>query len=525
MRKFWVIAVWEFMKHLRSRNFLLATFISPLIFAGIVLIPSIYYEKSQASQNQVIGCVELDTTSYCQMISEQLAELYQHNDLHPRVLIEPIFPDTSTALRDDFFRLDTTRQRLDSLNEAYNKVKERRKYIFQRPASRNRTLQLSRSYEEMIRTRENRDLTEIEYNRLKMSLDSLLTEAVIKKADSLVEVKHVSGYLLIQPDRFREGEVEFHSRQPRSFLRLQFLEQAIQAVLIKQRMRQEGLSITQIQEYLRPIQIMEFLSEGKIKREFNFRITYLAPIVVVLFLFISIFTSSGYLFSSVIQEKSGKVVEPLLASVRTYQLLGGKLAGLGVLGLLQIFIWIAIVMLFVFTDIIPVKEYPFLNVHNAGIFILYFILGYLFFASIFAGVGSLSSSEQDAHNLTQVMRILSIFPIALVILVLLSPDSLLVRILSFIPFLTPTFMVLRTPLGEPPLVDYYISSGIMLFSIIVLILFSGRIYRLANLLYHQKPSFKGFATLLRAELQPAPVKKSSKPKSGPDSSKAASKKS
>jgi len=176
--------------------------------------------------------------------------------------------------------------------------------------------------------------------------------------------------------------------------------------------------------------------------------------------------------------------------VNHIQLIAGKIFGLAVLGIFQILIWFGITIILIGLEVLHAGEIGFLSLRNAGLFLMYFVLGYLFFASIFVGIGSMFSSEDDAHHLNQFMRMLSIFPIVLAVLVLETPNSLLVRILSFIPPLTPTFMILRTPLGNPPAIDYYISVVIMLISIIISVLIAGKLFRIGSLLYGKKPSFR-----------------------------------
>lgn len=498
MKRFFLVTIWEFWRHLLSRKFWLATFVTPLISAGIVLIPSIYYEQSQASQEQIIGCVELDSTSYSQLLSERLAGMLDSNHSYPRVLLEPILPDTTMNMREDFRQLDSSRTVLDSLNEAYNKIKERRKYHFQRPDSNTKQRLLTESYEEMISTRELRDLAEIEYNRLQAKIDSVVESSVLVKADSLLESKRIAGYILINTRTFREGIVEFHSTQPINFLRIQPLEHALQVMLVEERMREEGITVSKIQELLKPIEIQELLVEGSTKHEFKFMATYLAPTIAVIFLFIAIFTSSGFLFSSVTYEKSKHILELLISSVNTTQLISGKITGLGLLGIVQVLIWMFLTLMLILIRVIPAEDITILTFENAGLFLMYFVLGYLLSASVFIGVASLSSIEKGPHHFTQIIRILSVSPIALVVLVLLAPNSMLVRFLSFIPFLTPTFMILRTPLGQPPLVDYYVSSVIMVITIILFLFFSAKIFRKASMTEHPKRSLKGVVELFQA---------------------------
>lgn len=497
MKGFFLVTVWEFWRHLRSRKFLLATFVSPLIFAAILIIPSMYYEQSQVSREQIIGCVELDSTSYSQLLSERLSSQLDAAGSFPRVLLEPILPDTTPEMRHDFLKLETVKVLFDSLEEEYNKIKERRKYHFQRPDSPTKQKLLSESYNEMISTRELRDLAEIDYNRQRSAIDSMVEKAVLNKADSLLKSKRIAGYILVNARTFKEGVVEFHAGQPINFLRIQPLEHALQVMLVEERMQVEGITVSKIQELLKPIIIQELLVEGTTKHEFKFIVTYLPPVMAVLLLFIAIFTSGGFLLSSITSEKSKHVLELLLSSAHPAQLIAGKIIGLGFLGIFQVLLWMLIALLLILVRIIPADDIVFLTFENAGLFLFYFSLGYLLSASVFVGAGALSSLDRSSHSLTQIIRILSVSPIALIILVLISPDSMLVRFLSFIPFLTPAFMVLRTPLGQPPLIDYYISSGIMVVTILLCLFVSARIFRKAGLSPHPPRSVKGILELIQ----------------------------
>ncbi len=490
MKQFFIITFWEFLRHFKSRSFLLATFISPLIFAGIIFIPALFLENSQTDQTRVIGCVEFDTSRYCQDISSRLHAGDPAGGISQSLQLVSIKPDTSRRLRERFAEVRQIKTELDSLEDSYNKIKERRNYIFQKPKTRSRENLLRRTYEDLIQTREARDLAQVEYQNAKEVSDSLWRRETLRKADNLLRKQQVEGYLLIDPEEFAGGQIEFHSLLPANFLQIEPIRQVLQVVTVEARLKREGIRVGKIQQWLEPVVIREIQLQGQDKKEFDFLVNYLGPIVIVLFLFISIFTSSGFLFNGVINEKTNRVIEVLLSSVNHYQLMAGKIFGLGILGIFQIFIWYGLTLLLIGFRILNVGEIGFLTLTNAGLFLLYFILGYLFFASIFVGIGSLFSSEEDAHHLNQFMRMLSIFPIVLALFVLEMPNSLLVRILSFIPFLTPTFMILRTPLGNPPTEDYYISVAIMVVSIIISVFFAGKLFRIGSLLYGKKPNFR-----------------------------------
>lgn len=480
MRRIYAIVVWEFLRYLKSRSFLLATFISPVVLAVLLIIPSFFYQNSQLTRQQIIGVIEFDSTNYNLALAERFIDSL-NTEQTPQIQLKKIEADTSAALLDFLSSQKRLGFERDSLDDAYNQIKERRKYVFQRPASANRESLLRETYEQLHQTREARDLAVIEYDRVKSLTDSLIRSAVFKKADHLLTTQEIQGYIVFEPTLFKEGKIEFHSLIPINFFRIDRLKKALQELLVEERMREEGVTITQIQEWLQPIEIQELRLQGSEKREFSIMATYLGPIIVVLFLFIGIFTCSGFLFNSLNMEKSDHIFELLVSSASPTQVLSGKLIGLGLLGLFQVLIWMSISALLVFAELIPSNEVGFLTVRNGAIFSLYFMLGYLFFSAVFILVDSLISSKDKARHINQLVRILSIFPIILAILILESPNSLVIRILSFIPFLTPSLMILRTPLGQPPMIDYGISGAIMIFAIILSLVVIAKIFGAGNL--------------------------------------------
>jgi ABC-2 type transport system permease protein len=496
MKQFLIVTWWEFLRHFKSRSFILSTFVSPIIFGVVVFVTNFYIQDSSIEELRFVGCVEFDTSGVCQNLQQRLTEISIASGTLPVIDLITVTPDTSSPIKKRFEEVAQLKAELDSLEDTYNIIKERRKYIFQKPKSQDRERSLKSSYENLIQTREARDLMQIEYQKTKSETDSLWQIEIIRQADEKLVSMELEGYLLVKPDDFSEGIVEFHSLLPVNFLEIEQLKQATQVVIVEQRLKRENLRVDKIQEWLQPIVFREIQLQGEDKKEIDFLVNYLGPIIVVLFLFISIFTSSGFLFSGVLKEKTNRVIELLLSAVNHTQLVAGKILGLGILGIFQIIIWFGLTLLLIGFDLFDTSEINFLTLKNAGLFLLYFVLGYLYFASIFVGIGSLFSNEEDAHHLSQFMRMLSIIPILLAILVLKTPNSLLVRILSFIPPLTPTFMILRTPLGNPPPDDYLISTGIMVASIILSIFFAGKLFKIGSLMYGKRVNLKEILSIM-----------------------------
>ncbi len=495
MTRVFQIIGWEFVRYLKSRSFLLATLVTPLLLSAIIVIPAVYYQNLTFSDSR-IGVVELDTTRLYDVLAG-----YLENDstADSELLLMQVVPDTLMQLQQHFDRLATVDKDLDSLTDAYNKVNERRRYIFQRTPSRRKNQMLDESYKQLISTREQKDLVQIEQQRLQTEVDSMMRAAVLGKADSLLKDKVLSGYVIIDPEKFKDGVVEYHSDEALNFLRVQPLKHALQVLLVEERMKAEDLSTTRIEALLQPITIKEIFSEGSQKREFQMMFTYLSPIVVVMLLCLAIFTGISFLYSSLVDEKLQRIIDVTLSSIKPGQLFWGKLMGFGLLGLLQVGVWILITAFLLLINVLPAEELPLLNWQNAGIFLLYFALGYFFFGAIALALASLASSEKDAHGTYQWLKFLAFSPLAFALIVLQFPGSLLVKILSYIPMLTPSFMVLRTPLDRPEQFDYYMTAGVLVVAIAVVGYFAMKIFRQACLLHNDEASpIKTLVGLLQA---------------------------
>ncbi len=481
MKRLLVIVGWELALHLKKRAFWLATFVAPLILSAIVLLPAFYYQNSRANQSQVIGCVSFDTTDYCQRLSERLSNSTGPGGELPQVLIEPIYPDTTTELRMDFVERQALRVSMDSLNEAYRKIQERRKYLFNRPESRTKTRLLSESYDQLISTREQRDLTQIAYTRLHARLDTLARSAALQKADSLLHVKRIAGYLLLDKEKFSRGVVTFITSQPMNFERLQPLKQALQAMRVEEQLRQSGVDMNRVEALLQPVYLEHILTEGDGKREFNFMITYLSPVILFIFLSIALLTATRFLFNAIVREKINHLLEMIISSAHVVQIVTGKVLGMGLLGLIQIAIWMLLAAILILFDAIPLTQFGFITWHNALMFILYFSLGYLFLGAFLISFAGISANESEAHQTFRPFVFLILIPVVFVAFVLMSPDSMLIRFLSYLPFLAPSLMILRMPFGEISTVDFYVTVGILWAFIVAGFVFTANIFRVASL--------------------------------------------
>jgi ABC-2 type transport system permease protein len=119
--------------------------------------------------------------------------------------------------------------------------------------------------------------------------------------------------------------------------------------------------------------------------------------------------------------------------------------------------------------------------------IIYFVLGYLFYAAVFIGAGSPLTTEQEAQQVTSYLVMILILPIALAFPAMQNPDATWLRVLTFIPFLTPTMMALRIPIQMPSPWEILATMLLMVVSIFFAMVAAGRIFRIAILSTGKSP--------------------------------------
>jgi ABC-2 type transport system permease protein len=194
---------------------------------------------------------------------------------------------------------------------------------------------------------------------------------------------------------------------------------------------------------------------------------------------------------SIIEEKSSRVFEVLLATIRPEEMMAGKILGVGSVGLTQVGIWLTAVLLFGSAFAAKVGA---ANIHiglsppQIVYFFIYFLLGYLFYSSIAAALGAMTNSEQELQQLNMFLVLPLAFCFIVLHSVLSSPDGTLARVLALIPPFTPLLMYLRVSLGHPSLWEIALSMLLTSASIAAIIWVASRIYRVGVLMYGKRPN-------------------------------------
>lgn len=230
--------------------------------------------------------------------------------------------------------------------------------------------------------------------------------------------------------------------------------------------------------------------------------------MLVMLMYMFILTYGAMVMQGVIEEKTNRIVEVMISSVRPFDLMMGKIIGIGLTGFLQLFIWVSmgVIIFSVKGMLFPALETEalqntgnilsyvnMLSTVNWGsilfFFVLFFLGGYLIYAAIFAMFASAVDNPQDTQQFVMPVTIIFFFALMVGMYSVQNPDGPLAFWCSMIPLTSPIVMMVRIP-AEIPLWETLTSLVILYISVILTIKFAAKIYRVGILMYGKKPSMK-----------------------------------
>ena len=266
----------------------------------------------------------------------------------------------------------------------------------------------------------------------------------------------------------------------------------------------EGQTAREIADRVKsPMWLQSFVldEEGDIASEQGGFAAFFAPMVFGFLLVMSIGMTSGFLLQGLGEEKENRIMEVLLSSVSTRQLLTGKVLGLGAAGLLQVIIWLASVMALASLAAETVGgELAGIQIPDNMMIlgILYFVLGYLFFAVMQAGVGAIGSNAKESQQMSVFFILPAILPFYIFIIFLReNPDHVLSTIMTMFPLTAPMTVFLRMGLSEIPAWELALSIFLMVVSIVGGLWFSAKVFRVFVLMYGKSPNLREIIRYLR----------------------------
>jgi len=227
---------------------------------------------------------------------------------------------------------------------------------------------------------------------------------------------------------------------------------------------------------------------------------FIIPFLFGFLLIIAIFSSSGYLLQGLGEEKENRIMEILLSSVSTRQLLTGKVLGLGAAGLVQMVIWLLSAVFLVrlaSTTIGGVLSTLQISGNLLFLGIVYFFLGYLLFAVLMAGIGAIGATARESQQMSMLIIMPVWIPAWVSFLFIEDPDHIVNTILTIIPITAPMAVFMRLGTSGIPTWELIVSITLLVVSILGALVLAAKVFRTFLLIYGKRPRLGEIIRCLR----------------------------
>jgi ABC-2 type transport system permease protein len=302
----------------------------------------------------------------------------------------------------------------------------------------------------------------------------------------------LDGYLVIPEDALAKSTASYFGRNVSNRIDLRTMEGAVSDLLVGRRLTDAGLDPGDVKDLTRELDLKTIRLSEAGEREDRGMAAMLFSIIMMMILYTSILMWGQVVMTSVIEEKSSRVVEVMASGVPSTTLLAGKLVGVGGAGLTQFLVWslslfgVSLAAAGPLAGALPMPEItPVMLVS----FVLFFLLGFYFYAALYAAIGAAVNTVQEAQNLMWPVLTPIIIGMVSFTAVLEAPDGNLSVAMSMIPGISPLIMFLRIVVLTPPLWQIALSIVLLALGILGVLWLAARIYRVGILMYGKRPTF------------------------------------
>jgi ABC-2 type transport system permease protein len=322
--------------------------------------------------------------------------------------------------------------------------------------------------------------------------------ALIRK----VQTKAIDGVLSIEAAAGEAPTATYTSQSSGDFVTNDRMKKALNDGLVNENLTGAGMKPAAADAVVKGISIETFQvkKNGAVVKT-NAEASFWKGYVMALLLSMTTMIYGLNVARSIIQEKTSRIFEVMLATAKPSDLLAGKLIGVGAVGLTQIAIWLAAgtaIFLSPFAAAILTGEYAVHFSWTEGIlFPVYFLLGYLLYSSLFAGLAATCETEQELQMYMPLAAAPTWLSFALIVLVINDSNSIWSILASLFPPTAPIIMFLRMASQIPPWWQFAASIGLMIASIWATLWFSSRLYRVGILMYGKRATLPELLRWLR----------------------------
>jgi ABC-2 type transport system permease protein len=301
--------------------------------------------------------------------------------------------------------------------------------------------------------------------------------------DDQLKTRKLDGYIWVTPPATPHTRPTFEwvSKSKADILTPSLLGSGIRTTLTREGLGNLGMPASEIDSLLKPV---DLISKDKKSGWAAFASVYA---LFFLMYFVILFYGMN-VARSIIEEKSSRIFEVLLATIRPEEMMAGKVIGVGAVGLTQVGIWIVAGFLVTQFGLLAAGASLSITSTQIAFFILFFLLGYILYSSVAAALGAMTSSEQELQQLNMFLMLPLIACSVVILQVVRDSDGFIAKAFSFFPFCTPLIMYVRIAVHQPPAWQIALSIVGLIVTIFAVLWFASRIYRVGILMYGKKPN-------------------------------------
>jgi ABC-2 type transport system permease protein len=327
-------------------------------------------------------------------------------------------------------------------------------------------------------------------NQYVIDVDSNPTDAERASLRDKVNSQAIDGYLWLSDDAIAAGKITFASRSVANSGERSRLSEQLSRIIQRERLAKNGVSGDQADLLLKPIKVEGIRIEQGHESKGGSGKKFLEVVIMVMLIYVAVLFYGISVMRSVLEEKNSRVMEVLLSSATSTELMIGKIFGVGAVGLTQIAVWVLMAGAFALPSLAMNMDLSELAVPPAVLvaFAAFFLLGFLLYSTLYAAIGAITTTEQEGQQLQFVIVIPLVLSVFMLSSVVKTPDAPIVAWLSMFPFFAPVLMYARIVLQTPPTWQIALSLTLLIATIAGFLVLCARIYRVGVLIYGKRPN-------------------------------------
>src|SRR3989441_3309885 len=432
MRKFFAVVKREYIQRVRTKFFVVATILGPVMMAAFTIVPALMFGIKAGGPTRIA-------------IVDQTGKMYDR--IARELTIDRSAPNNAPA------------QNPSQPPQLTGSTKDRVK-------QGGNSIQGNFAVEEV-------------------RLDGRSLDEVRRELDARVSKKDLDGYIILPPNLLKDEQPEFSARNTADVFTQSRIENSISRAVRSQRLVENGIDEKRVEKMSEPVSLKTTGAGGKeSKGESSFYLVFGLGLLI----YMSVLLYGQFVLGAVIEEKETRIAEILFSSMRSFPLMMGKLIGVSLVALTQLGIW---AMAFLGISVWAAGSsitIPHISPVLFLYFVLYFLTGYFIYATVYAVVGSMVTTTQEGGQLALPVVLMLVAGFYLSFSIIRSPNSSLAFWASMFPFFAPITMLVRIVTETPPLWQILLSLAIEVATVVGLMWVASRIYRVGMLMTGKKAS-------------------------------------